>query len=99
MNNFEYIVKIIKEEVGILPVERNNKIIDPNTGKEIIIDDIEEKIYLLKDEYKKTEYKRLRKAEYAKLNQDEMRFDDEVNGTTTWIDTIKAIKEKYPKPE
>ena len=39
-----------------------------------------------------------RKSEYVKLNQDEMRFDDEVNGTTTWIDTIKKIKERFPKP-
>lgn len=35
---------------------------------------------------------------YSKLNQDEMRFDDEINGTTTWIDTIKEIKERFPKP-
>ena len=44
-----------------------------------------------------TEYQRLRKAEYDKLNQDEMRFDDLVNGTTTWQDAIIAIKNKYPK--
>ncbi|MFX4209273.1 hypothetical protein ACOL28_03650 [Aliarcobacter butzleri] len=40
-----------------------------------------------------------RKKEYDLLNQDELRFDDQVNGTTTWIDSITAIKEKYPKPE
>ena len=39
-----------------------------------------------------------RKIAYSKLNQDEMRFDDEINGTTTWIDTIKEIKERFPKP-
>ena len=39
-----------------------------------------------------------RVAAYQELNQDEMRFDDEVNNTTTWIDAIKAIKAKYPKP-
>lgn len=39
-----------------------------------------------------------RKIEYSKLNQDEMRFDDEINGTTIWIDTIKEIKERFPKP-
>lgn len=49
------------------------------------------------EEYYKTEYARLRKAEYDKLNQDEMRFDDLMNGTTTWQDTIIAIKAKYPK--
>ena len=47
--------------------------------------------------YSAKEYARLRKAEYDKLNQDEMRFDDLVNGTTTWQDAIVAIKNKYPK--
>jgi hypothetical protein len=42
-------------------------------------------------------YQELRKNEYNKLNQDEMRFDDLINGTTTWVDSIKAIKDKYPK--
>tara|TARA_R110000850_G_scaffold173421_1_gene299056 strand:- start:60 stop:332 length:273 start_codon:yes stop_codon:yes gene_type:complete len=42
-------------------------------------------------------YQELRRSEYNKLNQDEMRFDDLINGTTTWVDSIKAIKAKYPK--
>jgi hypothetical protein len=42
-------------------------------------------------------YSRNRKIEYSKLNQDEMRFDDLINGTTTWVDSIKAIKAKHPK--
>lgn len=40
-----------------------------------------------------------RKFEYSKLNQDELRYDDLINGTTIWIDTIREIKEKFPKPE
>jgi hypothetical protein len=40
-----------------------------------------------------------RVAAYQELNQDEMRFDDQVNGTTTWVDAINAIKTSYPKPE
>ena len=47
--------------------------------------------------YNSLEYARLRKEEYEKLNQDELRFDDLVNGTTVWVDTINAIKAKYPK--
>ena len=39
-----------------------------------------------------------RVAAYQELNQDEMRYDDLVNNTTTWVDAIKAIKAKYPKP-
>jgi len=45
-----------------------------------------------------TQYQSDRAAEYAKLNQEELRFDDMINGTTTWKDTILAIKAKYPKP-
>ncbi len=38
-----------------------------------------------------------RKAKYDALNQFEMQFDDAINGTTTWIDAIKAIKLEIPK--
>ena len=44
------------------------------------------------------EYKQLRKAKYDLLNQDEMRFDDVTNSTTTWVDAINAIKTAHPKP-
>ena len=44
-----------------------------------------------------TEYSRLRKAAYDLLNQDEMRYDDLINSTTTWQDAIAAIKTEYPK--
>ena len=48
--------------------------------------------------YDGQEYARLRKAKYDLLNQDEMRFDDTVNSTTTWVDAINAIKVEHPKP-
>jgi hypothetical protein len=48
--------------------------------------------------YVSTQYQRDRAVEYAKLNQDELRFNDMMNGTTTWKDAILAIKAKYPKP-
>ena len=60
--------------------------------------EIQEEIVRLTEEYNATEYQRLRKAEYDKLNQDELRFDDLANGTTTWQDAILAIKAEYPKP-
>jgi len=44
-------------------------------------------------------YARTRKAKYDLLNQDEMRYDDVKNSTTTWIDAIDAIKVAHPKPE
>ena len=42
-------------------------------------------------------YARSRKAAYDLLNQDEMRYDDLINSTTTWQDAIAAIKQEYPK--
>ena len=44
-----------------------------------------------------SQYSRSRKAAYDLLNQDELRYDDLVNGTTTWPDTIAAIKQEFPK--
>ena len=48
--------------------------------------------------YDSQEYARLRKVKYDQLNQDEMRFDDLINSTTTWVDAINAIKTAHPKP-
>ena len=42
-------------------------------------------------------YARLRKSAYDLLNQDEMRYDDLMNSTTTWQDAIAAIKLEFPK--
>jgi len=42
-------------------------------------------------------YTEKRKAEYDQLNQFEMQFDDQLNGTTTWVDAINAIKQEFPK--
>ena len=48
--------------------------------------------------YDALDYSRLRKAKYDLLNQDEMRYDDMINNTTTWRDGIAAIKAAHPKP-
>ena len=48
--------------------------------------------------YDAKEYARKRKAKYDLLNQDEMRYDDLKNSTTTWVDAIDAIKVAHPKP-
>jgi hypothetical protein len=46
-----------------------------------------------------TQYQRDRKEAYFHLNQFELQYDDSLDGGTRWDDAIKAIKEKYPKPE
>ena len=61
------------------------------------ISDVEAEKKRLQSEYDSQEYARKRKAEYNALNQFEMQYDDEEDGTTTWKDAIAAIKTKYPK--
>ena len=58
---------------------------------------IQSKIIELQSQYDSQAYARSRKVEYEKLNQDEMRYDDLVNSTTTWQDAIAAIKTSIPK--
>ena len=65
-------------------------------GNLIPIDTVE--VARLEAEVTATQYARDRKFEYDLLDQDEMRFDDQVNGTTTWVDAINAIKAAHPKP-
>ena len=43
-------------------------------------------------------YDMARLSKYTALNQDEMRYDDVKNSTTTWVDAIDAIKVEFPKP-
>jgi len=59
--------------------------------------EIQAELIRLQEVYVSQEYARLRKAEYDQLNQDELRFDDLENGTTTWVDSINEIKARYPK--
>jgi hypothetical protein len=60
--------------------------------------EIDAEVTRLQAEYDALEYSRLRKAKYDLLNQDEMRYDDVKNSTTTWVDAIDAIKSAHPKP-
>jgi len=59
--------------------------------------EIQAELTRLQELYVSQEYARLRKAEYDKLNQLELQFDDLRDGTTTWVDSINAIKAKHPK--
>ena len=47
--------------------------------------------------YDSQEYARARATEYSALNQFEMQFDDQRDGTTTWVDAINDIKARFPK--
>jgi len=60
-------------------------------------EEIDAEVIRLQTEYDSQEYARNRKAEYDQLNQFEMQFDDNRDGTTTWVDAINEIKARYPK--
>ena len=60
-------------------------------------DEIDAELNRLQAEYDSLSYARSRKQEYDKLNQWEMQFDDNRDGTTTWVDSINEIKERFPK--
>ena len=69
-------------------------------GDSVVLDEsaITAEIDRLQGLYDGLAYARTRKAKYDLLNQDEMRYDDLVNNTTTWRDGIAAIKTAHPKP-
>lgn len=50
------------------------------------------------EEDRKNNYKDKRRLAYPTIEEQlEMMYDDKIKGTTTWIDSITAIKERYPK--
>lgn len=54
----------------------------------------------LVENYIASSYAELRKIEYPDLgDQLDMLYKDMINGTNTWLETIRQIKEKYPKVE
>ena len=66
-----------------------------------ILEDSEEDIMSLLEQQTQDNisYEEKRRMEYASLEeQADMKYWDSVNGTTTWVDHISAIKAKYPKP-
>ena len=69
-------------------------------GDVVVLDEsaITTEVNRLQAAYDALDYSRVRKAKYDLLNQFEMRFDDQVNSTTTWVDAINAIKAAHPKP-
>jgi hypothetical protein len=60
--------------------------------------DIDAEVARLEQDKADNLYAVKRLAEYKKLNQFEMQFDDHINGSSTWVDAINAIKARFPKP-
>jgi|TARA_R110002094_G_C4756199_1_gene199029 hypothetical protein len=52
----------------------------------------------LEAEYNSKQYARDRAKLYVSLTEQlDMQYHDKMNGTDTWLDHIKSVKEKYPK--
>jgi hypothetical protein len=69
-----------------------------NTYSNPTLAEIDAEVIRLQAVYDSQLYARTRKAKYDLLNQDEMRYDDVKNSTTTWVDAIDTIKAAHPKP-
>jgi hypothetical protein len=72
-------------------IHKANGVAEPTWAK------LQEQLAEMQAEYDAKQYQRDRKEEYNKLNQFEMQFDDQRDGTTTWVDAINGIKGEYPK--
>jgi hypothetical protein len=44
MSKFNYIVRICKNELGVLPAERDGRLVNAESGEEIVIDNLDRKI-------------------------------------------------------
>ena len=74
-------------------VEWDNSVSNRPSEEEIV-----QKVAELEYQEEVNEYQRQRAREYPPIpEQQDMKFHDDVNGTTVWRDTIQAIKDKYPK--
>ena len=85
-------VHYLDEPKGLLLKDGEFVAPTPQEHSEIIVE-----VARLQAAYDALDYSRLRKAKYDLLNQDEMRYDDIKNSTTTWVDAIDAIKAAHPK--
>ena len=83
---------------NVVTIDDTEGAFDTN-GNSVTLDQtlVDTEITRLQAEYDSQEYARNRKAEYDQLNQFEMQFDDDRDGTTTWVDKINEIKGRHPK--
>ncbi len=94
---------IFKAYPNVVRINQDEGCFDSSDNK-IVVD--QDNIDAARVELDKTKYKLQRTGEsgttdtiYASVqDQLDMQYWDLVNGTTTWKDHVKAVKDKYPKP-
>jgi hypothetical protein len=89
---------IYNTHATVVTIDDTEGAFDAN-GNVVVLDEalITAEVTRLQTEYDSLAYARSRKQEYDKLNQWEMQFDDNRDGTTTWVDSINEIKVRFPK--
>ena len=97
-SNKVYANLILQDKISNGVNENNAPLLKDNPHSKPSESDCTDGVAALQTTWDALEYSRLRKAKYDLLNQDEMRYDDLVNNTTTWRDGIAAIKAAHPKP-
>jgi predicted phosphoribosyltransferase len=86
--------------VTISETENGELTVIDDEGNDIEIDDslVSTETDRLQAEYDSQDYARSRARAYPSLqDQADMQYHDAVDGTTTWQEAIKAVKDKYPK--
>ena len=85
---------IVKKEEVFIPTNGGNRLY-----QQFIQDVAEQGIEIVEGpDIIEPDYATLRSQEYpSREAQLDMMYWDKINGTTTWEDTIQAIKDKYPK--
>ena len=64
--------------------------------------DLDAKVASMTTAYNAAQYRSKRKDKFMKKSiqeQLDMQYHDAVNGTSTWKDWVKSIKDAHPKPE
>ena len=83
---------------SVISIDDSTGAFDVN-GDAVVINQslVDAEVIRLQAVYDSQAYARNRKAEYDQLNQFEMQFNDDRDGTTTWVDKINEIKGRHPK--
>jgi hypothetical protein len=89
---------IYNTHANVVSIDDTEGAFDVN-GNSVTLDQalVDAEITRLQAEYDSQAYARSRKQEYDKLPQFEMQFDDNRDGTSTWVDSINEIKSQFPK--
>ncbi len=91
---------ILKAYPNAVTVDDGTGVFDSSGNQITLVQaDIDAARVILDAEFAASKYKTDRAEEYPSIgDQLDMLYWDKKNGTTTWDDAVKAVKDKYPKP-